>query len=307
MSVLRIGTRASALAVAQTAALAARLGPHELVELSSQGDRDRVTALDQLGGTGVFVSNLREALLAGEVDAVVHSFKDLPTAPAEGIELVAVPKRADARDALVASRAAGLAALPEGARVGTGSPRRVAQLRAARPDLEVVPIRGNIDTRLGRLDADDPERRLDAVVLAAAGLQRVGRDGQITERFELSAWPTAPAQGALAVELRADAPEALRRRIASVDHRSTRLAAAAERGVLAGLGAGCAAPLGASAMLEDGLLFLTATVYALDGATSLTASHAGYPEDAADPAAELAARVVDELLAGGAADLVPQR
>ena len=304
MTALRIGTRASALATAQASQVAARLGEHELVTISSEGDRDRTSPLESIGGTGVFVSNLREALLRGEVDAVVHSAKDLPTAPAEGIELAAVPTRADARDALVTPGGLALAALPEGAHVGTGSPRRQAQLLAARPDLEVVAIRGNIDTRLGRLADGDPERRLDAVVLAVAGLSRLGREERHVA-LELADWPTAPAQGALAIEIRADAPDEVRRRVARLEHRPTRLAASAERGVLARLEAGCAAPIGAHAMLEDGLLFLTATVYALDGTASLTASHAGYPEDSADPAAELAERVAAELLERGAAGLAP--
>jgi len=304
VSALRIGTRASALATAQTAQVAARLGPHELVPISSDGDRDQQTALDRLGGSGVFVSSLRAALLRGEVDVVVHSCKDLPTAPADGIRLAAVPKRADARDALVTRDGTTLARLAPGARVGTGSPRRRAQLLAARPDLEVVGIRGNVDTRLGRLTAEDEERRLDAVVLAAAGLARLGRE-DAAELLDLADWPTAPAQGALAIEIRADAAAEVAKRVVALDHRASRLAALAERGVLARLEAGCSAPIGASAVLEDGLLFLTATVYALDGSARLTASHAGYPEDSADPAAELAGRVADELLAAGAAGLAP--
>lgn len=301
---LRVGTRASELATAQAGQVAARLGEHELVQISSEGDRDQTTALGALGGSGVFVSNLREALLRGEVDVIVHSFKDLPTAPAAGIELAAVPKRADVRDAFCSSGAVRLADLAPGARVGTGSPRRRAQLLAARDDLEVVSIRGNVDTRLGRLITDDDDRRLDGVVLAAAGLDRLGRSVAATELFSLSAWPTAPAQGALAVEIRADAPADIRRRVGGIDHRPTRLAASAEREVLARLEAGCSAPVAAYALLEDGLLFLSATVYALDGSDSITASHAAYPEDTGDPTTELGARVAAELLERGAGDLV---
>ena len=304
MTELRIGSRASALATAQTAQVAGRLGAHELVTISSEGDRDRTSALDALGGAGVFVSDLRAALLAGEVDVIVHSFKDLPTAAPDGIDLVAVPKRGDARDAFCSLRAR-LADLPPGARVGTGSPRRRAQLLAARPDLDVVSIRGNVDTRLGRLGAEDAERRLDGVVLALAGLERLGRSGEATEPLDLADWPTAPAQGALAIEIRADASPDVRRRAAAIDHRPTRLATTAERGVLARLEAGCAAPVGATAVLDDGLLFLTATVYALDGADSVTSSHAAYPEDTARPAEELAERVAAELLERGAAELAP--
>lgn len=302
MTALRIGTRASALATAQTSQVAARLGAHELVTISSEGDRDQSTALAALGGSGVFVSNLREALLAGEVDVIVHSFKDLPTAPAEGIRLAAVPKRADARDVVVTLDGTPLAKLPAGARVGTGSPRRRAQVLGARPDLEVVGIRGNVDTRIGRLADADPARQLAAVILAAAGLERLGREDRV-EHLGLGDWPTAPAQGALAIEVRADASAEILKRVTALDHRVSRLAAFAERGVLARLEAGCSAPVAASALLEDGLLFLTATVYALDGSAKLTASHAGYPEDSKDPAAELADRVAEELLAAGAKEL----
>ncbi len=299
MSALRLGTRGSALAMAQAGAIAARLGA-ELVAIESEGDRSSAPLAD-LGGAGVFAAALREALLAGEVDAVVHSYKDLPTTPLPGLTVAAVPKRADARDALCTSAGRDLDSLPEGARVGTGSPRRRAQLLSRRADLEVVDIRGNIDTRLGRLDSDDPERRLDAIVLAAAGLERLGRLDAATEVLSLTSWPTAPAQGALAVETRTG-DEKL---VAKLEHKPSRLAAEAERGVLARLEAGCAAPLGATALFDDGLLFLSARVYALDGSAQLTASHALYPEDARDPAGELAARVADELLAAGAADLAP--
>jgi hydroxymethylbilane synthase len=270
------------------------------VAIESEGDRSSAPLAD-LGGAGVFAAALREALLAGEVDAVVHSYKDLPTAPLPGLTVAAVPKRADARDALCASGGRTLAALPDGARVGTGSPRRRAQLLNLRPDLEVVDIRGNVDTRLARLDTDDPERRLDAVVLAAAGLERLGRLDAATELLSLNSWPTAPAQGALAVETRTGDAKL----VAKLEHKPSRLAAEAERGVLARLEAGCAAPLGATALFDDGLLFLSARVYALDGSAQLTASHALYPEDARDPAGELAVRVAEELLEAGAADLAP--
>lgn len=296
---LRLGTRGSALALAQAGAVASRLGA-ELVVIESEGDRSSAPLAD-LGGAGVFAAALREALLAGEVDAVVHSYKDLPTAPMPGLVVAAVPKRADARDVLCASGGRELDGLPAGARVGTGSPRRRAQLLRRRPDLDVVDIRGNIDTRLGRLDADEPGRHLDAVVLAAAGLERLGRSDAVTEWLSLTSWPSAPAQGALAVETRAGGAAA----VAKLEHRQSRLTAEAERGVLARLEAGCAAPLGASALFEDGLLLLSARVYSVDGSEQLTASHALYPEDTRDPAGDLAARVADELLAAGAADLAP--
>jgi hydroxymethylbilane synthase len=297
---LRIGTRGSALALAQAGRVAARLPGSELVEIASEGDRTSAS-LAELGGTGVFASALREALLAGEVDAVVHSLKDLPTASYPGLEIAAIPKRADARDALCARDGLDLDALPEGARVGTGSPRRRAQLAAHRADLQLVDIRGNVDTRLARVGADDPERHLDAVVLAAAGLERLNRLEPITQLLDLGDWPTAPGQGALAIEVRAGEGA----RVAKLEHKPTRLTVAAERGVLAWLEAGCAAPVGAAAVMDGGLLFLSARVYSPDGSRQLTASHALYPEDAADPAAELAERVATELLAAGAADLAP--
>ena len=299
---LRIGTRGSALALAQATPVAERLGA-ELVVIESQGDRS-TAPLASFGGAGVFVTALREALLAGEVDALIHSYKDLPTAPVDGLVIGAVPRRADARDVLAGRDGLALADLPEGARVGLGSPRRRAQLLERRADLELVEIRGNVDTRLGRVGADDPERRLDAVVLAAAGVERIGRSEAVTETFGIDSWPTAPAQGALAVETRSDARE-VRQALRAVEHAPSRVTAEAERAVLARLEAGCAAPLGVHALLEDGLLFVSARVYALDGSAHLTSSHALYAADAADPAAELADRVATELLDLGAADLAP--
>lgn len=300
---LRVGTRASALAVAQTSAIAAQLGEHELVLISSEGDRSSAP-LATMGGTGVFVSALRDALRAGEVEVVVHSFKDLPTAPTEGIALAAVPQRADARDALATRDGVTLSKLGRGARVGTGSPRRRAQLLAARPDLDVVGIRGNVDTRLGRLyDADD-DRRVDGLVLAAAGLERLGRLGEASELLDLASWPTAPAQGALALEIRADAPASLRDRIAGVDHGPSHLAAIAERGVLARLEAGCSAPIAAHAAFVDGVLTLTAAVFAPDGQSELTAVRTA-EVDTDRTALALADRVAETLLDRGAAALAP--
>ncbi|GAA4352449.1 hydroxymethylbilane synthase [Microbacterium rhizosphaerae] len=294
---LRIGTRGSALALAQAGTIADALGG-ELVVITSEGDTS-TASLASLGGTGVFAKALRDALLAGEIDAVVHSYKDLPTAKASGLSVAAVPRRADARDALCARDGLTFDTLPEGARVGTGSPRRRAQVASLRPDLELVDIRGNVDTRLGRVGADDPERRLDAVILAAAGLDRVGRSDAVTELLDLDTWPTAPAQGALAIETRRDEEKLVSR----LDHRPTRLTTSAERGVLAELEAGCAAPIGAHAFVEDDMLFLTARIYAPDGSAHLTASHATVLQK--DAAADVAARVAAELLAAGAAELAP--
>jgi len=296
---VKLGTRGSALALAQSRAIAEKLGA-EIVVIESEGDTSTAPLAD-LGGTGVFATALRTALRNGDVEAIVHSFKDLPTAPADGLAIAAVPPRADARDGLCARDGLTLDTLPEGARVGTGSPRRRAQLLARRPDLDVVDIRGNVDTRLGRVGSDDAERTLDAVVLAIAGLSRLGRSDAVTHVLELAWWPTAPAQGALAVETRVGETSIA----AKLDHAPSRLAVDAERGVLARLEAGCAAPVGATAFLEDGMMFLSGRVYAPDGSAQLTASHALYVSDSKNPAAELAARVADELLDAGAATLAP--
>lgn len=309
--VIRVGTRGSALALAQTTQIAERLGKAadadiEIVTVTTQGDTSRAS-LQTIGGTGVFAVALREALVAGECDLVVHSLKDLPTAEHPQLRLGAVPKRADARDALCARDGLTLAELPEGARIGTGSPRRIAQLAAARPDITTVDVRGNIDTRLGFVEQGE----LDAVLLAAAGLGRLGRADAATERFELATWPTAPGQGALALEVRRErGSRSLERGLEAVDHVTTRATVLAERLVLAGLEAGCAAPVGATAFLEDELLFLSATVYSADGTRSLTSSHAATPDsrsaaDLADAARDVAHRVVAELLGNGAADLAP--
>ncbi|MWB98564.1 hydroxymethylbilane synthase [Agromyces seonyuensis] len=318
--VIRVGTRGSALALAQTQAIAARVGKAagaeiEIVTITTQGDTDRAS-LASLGGTGVFATALRDALRAGEVDLVVHSLKDLPTADAPGLRLGAVPKRVDRRDALCSGAGYTLETLPEGARVGTGSPRRIAQLLEVRPDLEIVDLRGNVDTRLARAgvgEVEGVESDLDAVVLAAAGLGRLGRSDAVAEFLDVADWPTAAGQGALALEVR-DEPlsRELRRGLEGVEHAGSRATALAERLVLAGLEAGCAAPVGVTAIIEDELLFLTASVYAADGTRKLTSSHAASPEsrsaaDLADAANDVAARVVDELLGNGAAELAPAK
>ncbi|MGN7799929.1 hydroxymethylbilane synthase [Leifsonia sp. 22587] len=311
--VLRIGTRGSALAVAQTTAVAQSIARAtgadvELVTVTTQGDTSR-ESLAQLGGTGVFATALRDALSAGHVDLVVHSLKDLPTAPAPGLVIGAIPKRADARDTLCARDGLTLETLPEGARVGTGSPRRVAQLKAQRPDLDIVDLRGNVDTRLGMVASGE----LDAVVLAAAGLSRLGRLDAVTDYFSLSLMPTAPGQGALALEVRAGDEKGrgpIARALSAVDHVTSHASVVAERIVLAGLEAGCAAPIGATALVDDGLLFLTATVYRPDGSEHLTASHAATPDSLGaahldEAAHDVGDRVVAELLGAGAADLAP--
>lgn len=286
---LRLGTRGSRLALTQSgqvaealmaaggAGAAAAAGKAsegsgglgiDLVTVRTDGDGDR-TPLRQLGGVGVFAARLRHALLDGEVDLVVHSFKDLPTQPVEGLEVICVPAREDPRDALCARDGLTLADLPEGARVGTGSPRRAAQLLATRPDLEVVDLRGNVPTRLARVrglevvgvGTDEPVAPsradaagdLDAVVLALSGLRRLGLEHCASEVLDLETMLPAPAQGALAVEARADEDSAeLARVAAALDDEPTRLAVTAERALMARLGAGCAAPVGAWAHLRGG-------------------------------------------------------
>jgi hydroxymethylbilane synthase len=319
---LRIGTRGSALALAQTRTIAQSLGaacglPIELVTVTTHGDTSR-ESLATLGGTGVFASALRDALLAGRCDAVVHSLKDLPTLAQPGLVIGAIPRRADARDVLCARDKLTLKTLAPGARVGTGSPRRMAQLHQARGDVQIVDIRGNVDTRLGRVfgtgaAGSQPTDALDAVILAAAGLSRLGRSDTATDTFSLSDWPTAPGQGALAIEVREGDERGrgvLAKALASVNHASTNACAAAERFVLAGLDAGCSAPIGTSAQIDDGMLFLTATVYEPAGDRRITSSHAATLEGAALPALlaaakEVADRVVAELLEAGAGEFAP--
>jgi hydroxymethylbilane synthase len=291
---LRLGTRKSPMALAQSAAVASlimeRSGARvELVGLTSFGDVSQAH-LTQIGGTGVFVSALRQCLLAGDIDLVVHSLKDLPTAEVPGIALAAVPVRDDPRDALVARDGAKLADLAAGALIGTGSPRRAAQLRLMRPDIRPVPVRGNAGTRLAKVTSGE----LDAVVLARAGLDRIGHLDLITEVFEPDEMVPAAGQGALAVECR-DTDPGLASLLGCADDPDSRAAVTAERAVLAGLQAGCHAPVGAYAVVTD-LLRLTAVVIGEDGAPPVSAS-------AAAPAAEAAAtgrQVAGELLRRGA-------
>jgi hydroxymethylbilane synthase len=243
---LRLGSRRSPMAIAQSSDIARliteRTGrPVEIVGVTTFGDVTR-EHLTQIGGTGVFVSSLRESLLRGQVDFAVHSLKDLPTAQAPGITLAAIPHRDDPRDALAGRDGAKFADLPAGARVGTGSPRRAAQLELLRGDINCVPIRGNADTRLAKVR----DGEFDAVVLAYAGLARIGCTDVVTEIFEPGDVVPAPGQGALAVECRADDAE-LTELLAVIDHSVSRAAVTAERTLLAALEAGCTAPVGAYA------------------------------------------------------------
>jgi hydroxymethylbilane synthase len=317
---LRLGTRRSALAMAQSQTVADALTAHtgrpvELVEITTAGDRSSAP-ITSLGTTGVFVSALRDALLAGDIDLAVHSAKDLPTAPADGLVVAATPLRADPRDVLIARDGLTLSRLPAGATVGTGAPRRIAQLRAYRPDLEPTPIRGNVDTRLGKVTGG----HLDAVVLAHAGLARLGRLDEVTEVLDPAVVLPAPAQGALAVECRSD-DHAVVALLAAVDDPATHLAVVAERTTLATLEAGCSAPVAALGVVTlgaggaPGTLTLHGSVTALDGGktvrlTSTTALRAPRDgtatpnDDARADAASAGRRLAVELVDAGAADLM---
>jgi hydroxymethylbilane synthase len=301
---IRIGTRPSALAVAQSGHVAERLRAKghecELVEISSPGDRSLAPVVEL--GVGVFVSSLREALVDGRIDVAVHSYKDLPTAPDPRLVIAAVPPREDPRDALVARDGLVLGQLPSGARIGTGSPRRATQLLALGPEWEIVPIRGNVDTRIGKVRSG----QLDAVVVAAAGLRRLGRVDDATELLDPVQMLSAPAQGALAIECLAQGTGAddtgLVDTLASVlDDPLTRAAVVAERAVLAALEAGCTAPVGALADVvsdidDDGNVLdrisLRAVVGTDDGAL-IRASITGDMDVAEKLGAALAAELLD--------------
>ena len=297
LGMLRLGTRRSALALAQSGLVARAVTeatghPVELVHITTLGDVS-TAALTQIGGTGVFVSALRDALLEGTVDFAVHSLKDLPTAAPAGLALAAVPEREDVRDVLVARDRLKFADLPAGARIGTGSPRRAAQLRLLRQDLEIVPVRGNVDTRVGFVTKGE----LDAVVLAYAGLSRLGRITEATDYFDPAGLVPAPGQGALAVECRAGEP-ALAAALAELDHAPTRAAVLAERALLAALEAGCSAPVGGYATVADDALHLTGIVADTAGPRSIRMSTTGPLDQAERLGHDLAARLLDRGAAG---------
>lgn len=302
---IRVGTRASVLATTQSQLvadqIAERLGrPVRLVEISTEGDRSQAAGTPLAGGssTGVFVSALRDALLDGRVDVAVHSLKDLPTYPAEGIALVAIPGREDPRDVVVARDGLTLGELPVGSRVGTGSPRRAAQLHALGLGVEVAGLRGNVDTRIRKVRTGE----YDAIVLARAGLARIGRLDEATEVLDPLQMLPAPGQGALAVECRDDDDLAAQLREALDDPRA-RAAVEAERAVLATLEGGCSAPIGALAEVVEGddgeELWVRAIALSPDGGLSVRRSATGDPADAAG----VGDRLAQEMLADGAADL----
>ena len=306
VDVIRIGTRGSLLATTQAGgirdALLADGHEAELVVVKTAGDQSQEAIADI--GVGVFTAALREAIDADQVDMAVHSYKDLPTAPDERFVIAAVPPREDPRDALVARDGLVLGELPVGAIVGTSSPRRAAQLRALGLGLEIRPLRGNLDTRLNRVSSGD----LDAIVVARAGLTRLGRLDDVTETLEPVQMLPAPAQGALAVECRAG-DSRLAALLAEFDDADTRAAVTAERALLAELEAGCSAPVGAIAEVvesidEDGRIFeelsLRSCVAALDGSDVIRASGIGSP----DRARELGLSVAAELFELGARELM---
>jgi hydroxymethylbilane synthase len=311
---IRIGTRGSALALAQAGMVAAAIEVHgeacELVVVRTEGDVSRAS-LAQIGGTGVFAGALRRSLAAGECDLVVHSLKDLPVAPVPGLVVAGVPSREDARDAVCARDGLTLDTLPAGAVVGTGSPRRHAQLVERRPDLEVRDLRGNVDTRLAHV----ADGRLDAVVLSLAGLTRLGRTAAVTEVLPLETWPTAAGQGALGLEMRADdaasldGPDAAPVAVAvrAITDPVAMAAATAERTVLGRLEAGCVAPIGVASAIDAGAVRLWASVHEPGGGRRLDrrVERAVGGRDRITVLASLAELLADELLDAGAASLAP--
>ncbi|OFS21283.1 MULTISPECIES: hydroxymethylbilane synthase [Corynebacterium] len=293
---LKIGTRGSRLATTQAGHvrdwLTANGYSAELHIVTTAGDVN-MAPVERIG-VGVFTQALREALQAGECDIAVHSFKDLPTAPDERFRLI-VPQREDHREALIARDGLALADLPEGARVGTSAPRRISQLKALRPDLDIRPLRGNIETRMGKVTTGE----LDAVMLAYAGLVRAGYGERATEVFEPETIMPAPAQGALAVEARVDDEEAVAAITTLLDAEAM-AQAAGERTVLARLEAGCTAPVAATSHLADGQITVRGGVFALDGARQILAEATGEVERSA----QLGAEVSDSLFAQGAAEIL---
>lgn len=296
---IRIGTRGSALALAQATGIAMALRERgheaELVPMRTEGDRLASARLAAIGGKGLFVREIEEALLAGTVDVAVHSLKDLPADVPAGLVLAAFPPREDARDALISRGPGGLAGLRAGAVVGTSSPRRRALVLAARPDLTVEPLRGNVDTRLRKL----AEGTCEATVLALAGLRRLGMAPAHTEALGVEEFVPAVGQGVLGVEARVS-DERIHAALAALDDAPTRACALAERSFLARLGASCVTPVAAHATIENGRVVMRALVVSEDGRRCVRERGDAPMADA--PA--LGRRLADSLLAQGAASLV---
>ena len=301
MTILRIATRKSPLALWQTEHVADRLrAAHPglqvaLVPLSTRGDEVLDRSLAAIGGKGLFLKELELAMQRGEADCAVHSLKDVPMELEPGFALPAILRRADPADAFVSNRFDGLDALPHGARVGTSSLRRQAQLRARRPDLELVDLRGNVNTRLARLDAGG----YDAIVLACAGLQRLGFDARIRARLVAPEWLPAPAQGAIAVESR-DADPAVQALLRVLDDAPTRTCVEAERAMNRALHGSCHVPVAALAQLQDGVLSLAGLVGSAHSGETIRADAAGDPL----APARLGRHVAEQLLAQGAGRLL---
>lgn len=298
---LRCAARGSTLSLAQVALAVEALhgvAPEivvETVQITTQGDRDRVTPLTQLGGQGVFAAAVRQAVLDGHADFAAHSLKDVPTAPVEGLTIVAILERADPRDAFVGSGGRRLAELPAGSRVGTSASRRVAMLRALRPDLEAVSIRGNIDSRLAQVAAG----AVDGILIAAAGMLRIGRLGEATQLFEARELLPSPGQGAIAIECRSDDAE-LRALLERIDHAPTRATVTAERGVLAALGAGCNVAVGAYAEADGDLIMLRAMLGGdVPGERPVFGDATGAPHDAEALGRGLGTRLHEAYVAAG--------
>ncbi|MGZ4713786.1 MAG: hydroxymethylbilane synthase [Acidimicrobiia bacterium] len=289
---LRVATRGSGLARWQAEWVVARLAvPAELVVVSTTGDRDRTSALHAIGGTGVFVKEIQDAVLRGDADLAVHSAKDLPALTPDGLVLAAIPERADVRDALVGST---LADLRPGATVATGSVRRRAQLAARRPDLEFAELRGNVGTRIERA------RDFDAIVLAMAGLVRLGLTEHVAEALAVDVMLPMVGQGAIAVECAVGS--AARDALAAIDDRSLHRAVDAERAFLRELGGGCTMPCGAHATVDDDRVSIDALLASVDGTTVLRATAAGADPDAVGNA--VARQILDDL--GGRALLTQE-
>lgn len=278
---IRLGTRGSALALAQSELAVAALRAVEpdleveFVEVRTEGDADRRSPLTVIGGRGVFVRAVEQALLDGRVDVAMHSLKDVPTAVPDGLALVAFLERGDPRDALVASGGRRLRDLPPGAAIGTSSNRRAALLRALRPDIEVREVRGNVDTRLRRVT----EGAYDGVLVAAAGLARLGRIDEATQLFEAMEFLPAPGQGTVVIECRVDDAETVSL-LERVDHGPSHAASTAERAFLAALGSGCTLPVGAYAQVDGDLLMLRAMVAGDGGGPPLFGDATGRLEEA---------------------------
>jgi hydroxymethylbilane synthase len=299
---LRLGTRGSKLARWQADWTAAQLTQRgtavEVIEITTAGDADQSQGVSAIGGVGLFTKEIQRAVLEGSIDFAVHSLKDLPTTPVPGLELAAVPTREVAHDALVSNIATSIAQLPHAARVGTSSLRRRSQLLRNRPDLEMVDIRGNVDTRLGKLD----DGVYDGLVLAAAGLVRLGFGDRITQQLPLEEMLPAPGQGALGIECRGEDDRVLSA-LAQLNDPHTLAAVTAERAVLARVEGGCLAAIGAYGIVAEGEVHLSAVILSDDGRERLFAAG----RDAVAEAESLGNRVGDDLLAQGGARLVHQR